>query len=139
MKTSNSSNLTVIDTAALNAELENEHTEKVFAVCRALNALRHAIWDRASKKDIARLERAYREAIKQRDAAEVAAYGAKETARRNRERVNLVEAIERADKKWKKSPEFKKECADANNILKHGARQTKHTGFTVIDNKTKSR
>ena len=53
--------------------------------------------------------------------------------------VDLVESMERADKEWKKSPEFKKRCADITNILKRGARQTKHTGFTVIDNKTKSR
>ena len=63
-------NLTVIDTAALKAELENEVTEKSFAACKAFGALRGAKWGGASKKDIARREREYREATKQMHAAQ---------------------------------------------------------------------
>lgn len=119
------------------AELQTEYGRLLSASCHALNRL-HCAQDafelgEGSKAEVDRARREYRKAHKASEAAEVAAYGVEEAARRNAEMDNLVAAIDRANVEWCKSPDFMKWVAECEAVQKYGARPTRHRGFTIID------
>ena len=129
--------LRIIDTTTLRAERIAEYERLLMTSCRALNKVRSAQdayeLGEGSLADVHRAQRALRKIDKATDAAELAAYGLKETAERRAKAEAIIADVKAVEEEWRESPEFRKRCLDFENRKNYGARPTRHAGFTIID------